>query len=106
MGATLNVADQHHAYTLTDRGTYLALKERLSLVPLVKGDPRLLNVYHAYVVNPDKHPGVKRAQAEAFVAFLVAPATQRMIGDFGKAKYGRSLFVPDAGKPEPQPAGR
>ena len=56
MGATLLVADARQTYTLTDRGTYLAFKDKLSLVPLVEGDPRLLNIYHAYVVNPGKHP--------------------------------------------------
>jgi tungstate transport system substrate-binding protein len=106
MGATLQVADQHRGYTLTDRATYLALKERLRLVPVFEGDPRLLNVYHAYVVNPAKHTGVKREAAERFVSFLVEPETQRLIGDFGKAKFGQSLFVPDAGKPEPQLVGR
>jgi tungstate transport system substrate-binding protein len=98
MGATLQVADQHNGYTLTDRATYLALKNRLALVPLVEGDPRLLNVYHAYVVNPAKHRGVKVPQARAFVAYLVSPEAQRLIGRFGVARFGQQLFVPDAGK--------
>jgi tungstate transport system substrate-binding protein len=98
MGATLTVADEHRAYTLTDRATYLALRQRLALVPLVEGDPRLFNVYHAYVVSPERHPAVKKAEAESFVAFLVSPATQAMIARFGVARFGRPLFVPDAGK--------
>ena len=102
MGATLNVADQHDGYTLTDRATYLALKPRLSLVPVFEGDPRLLNIYHAYVVNPVKHPGTKAEDAERFVAFLVSPETQRAIGEFGRARFGESLFVPDAGKDSAQ----
>ena len=104
MGATLLVADQHRAYTLTDRATYLALRSaasRLTLVPVVEGDARLRNVYHVYVVNPIKHPKVRRAQAAAFVAFLVAPPTQRLIERFGTARYGQPLFIPDAGKPDP-----
>jgi tungstate transport system substrate-binding protein len=102
MGATLNVADQHRAYTLTDRGTYLALKPRLSLVPVFEGDARLLNVYHAYIVNPAKHPRAKATAAERFVAFLVSPETQRRIGEFGRARFGQALFVPDAGKDSTQ----
>lgn len=98
MGATLNVANQRRAYTLTDRATYLALRPRLSLVPLYDGDPTLLNVYHAYVVNPAKHAGVKAHAAEQFVTFLVSPAAQRVIGAFGRSRFGEPLFIPDAGK--------
>lgn len=98
MGATLNIADQHRGYTLTDRATYLALRPRLSLVPLFEGDARLLNVYHAYVVNPEKHRRVNAEEAERFVEYLVSPEVQRVIGEFGRARFGQSLFVPDAGK--------
>ncbi|HET6577184.1 MAG TPA: substrate-binding domain-containing protein [Gemmatimonadales bacterium] len=100
MGATLLVAEQRQGYTLTDRATYLALGARLTLVPLVEGAPSLLNVYHAYVVNPSRHPGVRLPEARAFVAFMVAPATQRLIRDFGRARFGQPLFYPDAGKDE------
>jgi tungstate transport system substrate-binding protein len=55
MGATLNIADQKRGYTLSDRGTFLALRKRVELVILYEGDPRLHNRYHAYVVNPAKH---------------------------------------------------
>ena len=102
MGATLLVADQRRTYTLTDRATYLAFRGRIRLVPVLENDPRLLNVYHAYVVNPAKHPGVKTALARAWVAFLVAPEAQRVIGQFGRAQFGQALFVPDAGKTEAQ----
>ena len=102
MGATLLVADQRRAYTLTDRATYLAFRGRIALVPVLENDPRLLNVYHAYIVNPAKHPGVRPALARRWVGFLVAPATQRVIGAFGRAKFGQALFVPDAGKTEAQ----
>lgn len=98
MGATLNIADQRQAYTLTDRATYLALRDRLKLAVVFEGAAPLLNIYHVYVVNPAQHPGVKAAQARAWVAFLVAPETQALIGNFGKEKYGQPLFVPDAGK--------
>lgn len=95
MGATLLIADERRAYTLTDRGTYLAFRARLALVPVVEGDARLRNIYHAYVVST---PGslAHRADAEAFVEFLAAPATQRLIGRFGRARFGQPLFFPDA----------
>jgi tungstate transport system substrate-binding protein len=96
MGATLLVADSRQTYTLTDRGTYLAFKDKLSLVPLVEGDPELQNIYHAYVVNPGKHPTARRSEAMRFVRFLIDPKTQEWIGQFGRAKFGQPLFVPDA----------
>jgi tungstate transport system substrate-binding protein len=97
MGATLLIASEHRGYTLTDRGTYLALRRQLDLVPLVEGDPSLLNVYHAYVVNPAKHPKVKPAEARALVAFLASKPAQAMIGSFGTSRFGKPLFFPDAG---------
>ena len=105
MGATLNVADQKQGYTLTDRATYLSLKKGasgkgLGLENVFEKAAPLLNVYHVYVVNPAKHPGVKAAQARAFNAFMVAPRIQTLIADFKKAEYGESLFVADAGKKE------
>jgi len=96
MGATLNVADQKRAYTLTDRGTYLALRRRLSLKILSEGDTRLLNVYHAYVVNPQRHDRVNAAGARRFVEFLISSETQRAIGEFKRQEYGEPLFFPDA----------
>jgi tungstate transport system substrate-binding protein len=96
MGATLNVADQRRAYTLTDRGTYLALRKRVELAILFEGDPALQNIYHVYVVNPAKHEDVRAAGARAFVAFLVSPAIQQAIGNFKRQEYGQPLFFPDA----------
>lgn len=98
MGATLNVADQLGSYTLTDRGTYLALKKNLQLEVVFEGARELLNVYHTYVVNPERHPGVKAAQARAWVAFLVSEEAQGVIRTFGTEKYGEPLFFPDGGK--------
>jgi tungstate transport system substrate-binding protein len=101
MGATLNVANQKAAYTLTDRATYLSLKKNLGGLDIVfEGAKPLLNIYHVYIVNPAKHSGVKDAQARAFVDFMVAPATQKTIGDFKKAEFGQQLFIADAGKAE------
>jgi tungstate transport system substrate-binding protein len=100
MAATLQMADQKRAYTISDRGTYLAWQDKVQLVPLVEGDPRLFNVYHVMEVNPRNAPRVNTAGGKAFADFLVAPATQALIGEFGKSRFGRSLFVPDAGKPD------
>jgi tungstate transport system substrate-binding protein len=105
MGATLLVADARQTYTLTDRGTYLAFKDKLSLEALVEGDPRLLNIYHAYVVNPGKHPTVKRSEAARFVRYLTEHKVQEWIGKFEQAKFGEPLFVPDA-LPSTRPVSR
>jgi tungstate transport system substrate-binding protein len=96
MGATLNIADQKRAYTLTDRGTYLSLGKRVGLDIVFQGDTTLRNVYHVYLVNPAKHPKVRRAEGRAFVDFLVSPAVQQAIGAFKRDAYGESLFFPDA----------
>jgi tungstate transport system substrate-binding protein len=101
MGATLLLADEKHAYTLTDIGTYLAWRAKLELVPLVDGDSLLYNVYHVLELNPKTAPRANLAGGRALADFFVAPATQRMIGAFGKAQFGRSLFVPDGGTPDP-----
>jgi tungstate transport system substrate-binding protein len=96
MGATLNIADQKRVYTLTDRGTYLAQRARLKLVILFQGDPALRNVYHVYAVNQARHPKAKFAEAQQFIAFLVSPAIQRVIGSFGRDRFGDPLFFADA----------
>jgi tungstate transport system substrate-binding protein len=102
MGETLNVASEKAGYTLTDRGTYLALRKgrRLALEVVVEREPALLNVYHVIQVNPARWPKVNAAGAKAFSDFIVAPKTQEAIGKFGVEKFGAPLFVPDAGKPE------
>ncbi|MGI9952566.1 substrate-binding domain-containing protein [Moorellaceae bacterium AZ2] len=102
MGQTLNIASEKGGYTLTDRGTYLALKKNLKLDILLEGEKSLLNIYHAMQVNPDKFPGleINSEGAKAFIDFLLAPETQKIIGDFGRDKYGQPLFFPDAGKDE------
>jgi tungstate transport system substrate-binding protein len=100
MGQTLNVASEKKAYTLSDRGTYLALKKNLSLEILVQGDAVLLNIYHVMEVNPKKWPKVNFAAAKAFADFMVSKETQQVIRTFGVDKYGSPLFFPDAGKNE------
>jgi tungstate transport system substrate-binding protein len=100
MGETLRIASEKIGYTLTDRGTYLALRDPLQLDVLVEGDPALLNIYHVITVNPDKWPKVNYTGAKVFADFLVSPDTQKLIGEFGVDKFGQPLFIPDAGKAE------
>ena len=100
MGQTISVAAEKKAYTLADRGTYLALKKNLGLDILVEGDAILLNIYHVIEVNPDKWPKVNAAGAKAFADFMVSRQVQRIIKTFGVDKYGSPLFFPDAGKKE------
>jgi tungstate transport system substrate-binding protein len=98
MGATLTIASEKNAYTLTDRATYLANKANLQLDILVEKDTSLLNVYHVITVNPDKWPKVNYEGAMAFAKWITQPATQDVIGKFGVDKYGQQLFIPDATK--------
>ena len=100
MGDTLRIASEKAGYTLTDRATYLALKDTLNLTILYEGDAALLNIYHVITVNPDKWPKVNYAGALAFANWLVSPEIQKTIGNFGMDKYGQPLFFADAGKPE------
>ncbi|MEI6262292.1 MAG: substrate-binding domain-containing protein [Deltaproteobacteria bacterium] len=98
MGATLLMASEKAGYTMTDRATYLAQKANVKLEILSEGDKPLLNIYHVMQVNPEKFSKVNTAGAKAFVEFMIAPETQKVIGEFGKDKYGASLFFPDAVK--------
>lgn len=98
MGQTLNVAAEKKGYTLTDRGTYLAMKKNLNLDILVEGDAALLNIYHVIEVNSAKWPKANAAGAKAFAAFMVSKQTQSIIKTFGIDKFGSPLFFPDAGK--------
>jgi tungstate transport system substrate-binding protein len=92
MGETLTIASQKRAYTLSDRGTFLATKG-LETKILEQGDAALQNYYHVIVV---RHAGTNVACAKAFSNWIVSPATQKLIGGFGRAKYGQPLFHPDA----------
>jgi tungstate transport system substrate-binding protein len=98
MGATLTIASEKGAYTLTDRATYLANKANLQLDLLLEKDNSLLNVYHVITVNPVKWPKVNYDGAIAFAKWITDPATQDVIGKFGVDKYGQQLFIPDANK--------
>src|SRR5882672_4315762 len=98
MGATLALADDRQAYTLSDRGTYLAFGRRVALAILVEGDRALLNVYAVLEVNPANGPRVNTAGGRAFADFMLAPGTQALIKTFGVERFGQPLFVPVADK--------
>jgi len=98
MGQTLGIADDRRAYTLADRGTWLAFQKRVSLPVLVERDKPLLNLYSVMEVNPTNGPRVNGAGGKAFVDFMLAPETQAVIKTFGADRYGQPLFVPIAGK--------
>jgi tungstate transport system substrate-binding protein len=99
MGATLRVADEHGGYTLSDRATWLS--QPGSLAVLNEGDRQLLNVYHVIEMTTRAGDRVQPDGAAAFADWIVGAPAQQKIGEFGRAKLGQQLFVPDAGKPEP-----
>lgn len=102
MGETLITANELGAYTLADRGTWLAMKENLPTMAILVGgatvgdnpDKALLNPYGVIPVNPERHPGVNAALAEQFAAWLVGPEAQQLIGAYGVEKFGQALFHP------------
>ncbi|OGC08676.1 hypothetical protein A2230_05985 [candidate division WOR-1 bacterium RIFOXYA2_FULL_36_21] len=102
MGATLTIANQKNAYTISDRATYLAFKDKINLkilyeeVEAVRELPLLQNPYHVIEVNPEKFTTINYAGAKAFSDFLVSQKTQKLIENFGKDKFGGSLFFGDA----------
>lgn len=100
MGETLRVAGEKEAYTLSDRATYLTQRETLALEVLSEGDTGLLNVYHVIEMTKKAGGRVRPDGAKAFADWIVAPSAQRLIGAFGREKFGRPLFTPDAGADE------
>lgn len=104
MGETLLFANEKGAYTLTDRGTWLAQQANLPNLTIVVGgasiaenaDKSLLNPYGVIPVNPEKHAGVNFDLATQFAEWLTSKPTQQMISDFGQAKFGQSLFYPNS----------
>jgi tungstate transport system substrate-binding protein len=97
MGAALNMASASNAYVLADRGTWLAFKNRGELTILVEGDKRLFNQYGVMLVNPAKHPTVKKDLGQQFIDWLVSPEGQRAIADY--KIDGQQLFYPNAEDP-------
>jgi tungstate transport system substrate-binding protein len=98
MGEVLIMAHEKGAYTLTDRGTYLAFQKegKIKLPILFEGDPTLFNAYGIIAVNPARHPSVNYIMAMALIGWVTSQEGQRIIADFGKEKFGVSLFFPDA----------
>jgi len=96
MGPALNIASSSSAYALTDRGTWLSFKNRGDLAILVEGDTKLFNQYGVIVVNPAKHPHVKKDLAQAFADWVTSPAGQASIAAY--RIDGQQLFFPNAGK--------
>ncbi len=96
MGPALNTASSMNAYILTDRGTWLAFKNRGELTILVEGDKRLFNQYGVMLVNPDKHPSVKKELGQVFVDWVISPDGQKAIAEY--KINGEQLFYPNAGE--------
>jgi tungstate transport system substrate-binding protein len=94
MGPALNSASSMNAYVLSDRGTWLAFRNRGDLAIAVEGDKRLFNQYGVMLVNPDKHPTVKRELGQAFIDWIVSPEGQQAIAEFRIG--GEQLFFPNA----------
>jgi len=102
MGATLGIANDRNAYTISDRATYLAYRKRLILAVLIEGDKPLLNIYSVMEVNPANGPRINVIGGKAFADFMVAPETQTVIKSFGLEKFAQPLFIPIAGMREEQ----
>jgi tungstate transport system substrate-binding protein len=98
MGATLGIAEDRRAYTITDRATYLAFQKRVTLKVLVEGDRPLLNIYSVMEVNPANGPRVNTVAGRAFADFMLSPEVQQVVKTFGVDRHGQPLFVPIAGK--------
>jgi tungstate transport system substrate-binding protein len=99
MEKTQRIANEKRGYTLTDRGTWLATKDKdkLEMVVVLEGDPVLFNQYGVMAVNPEKHKQAKHKEAMVFINWLISPEGQQAIGAF-KDKHGNQLFIPNAKK--------
>jgi len=98
MGATLQMADEMRAYTLTDRATWLILTRdgRINLPAVCEKAPDLLNYYGVILVNPARHPHINVTGGQAFVEWMIKDSTQQLIGRYGLAEFGGALFTPNA----------
>jgi len=97
MGAALNMARESNGYVLSDRGTWISFKNKDDLQILVEGDRRMFNQYSVILVNPDKHPNVKKEFGQVFIDWLVSPDGQKVIGNY--KINGERLFYPNADDP-------
>ncbi len=94
MGAALNTAGAGNAYVLSDRGTWIHYKNKDQLAVLVEGDKRMFNQYGVMLVNPEKHPTVKKDLGQAFIDYLISPEGQKAIANY--KINGEQLFYPNA----------
>lgn len=97
MGAALNAAAASDAYVLSDRGTWLSFRNKRDLVVVVEGDKRLFNQYGVMLVNPQKHPSVKKELGQQFIDWLISPEGQAAIAAY--KINGEQLFYPNANDP-------
>ena len=97
MGAALNTAAASNAYVLSDRGTWIHFKNKGDLQILVEGDKRMFNQYGVILVNPDKHPTVKKELGQQFIDYLISPEGQKDIANY--KIDGEQLFYPNASEP-------
>ncbi|AOY76277.1 substrate-binding domain-containing protein [Clostridium formicaceticum] len=96
MGAVIQMTDEMLGYTLTDRATYLSMKNDLELQVVTEGDTKLFNQYGIIAVNPEKNDKINFEAAEIFINWMLSDKGQQLIGEFGKAEFGQSLFIPNA----------
>ncbi len=101
MGEAAKIANEKQAYILIDRGTFLSLQKSISLVILVEDQKDLFNPYGVIIVNNAKFAKVNEVDAKKFVDWITSPEVQKLIGKFGKAKYGQALFTPSAATGNP-----
>lgn len=95
MGAVLQMADEKQGYTLTDRATYLSMKDELDLVIITEKNEKMYNQYGVMMVNPEKYP-IKEAEVQEFIDWILSEEGQGHIAEFGVEKFGQPLFIPNA----------
>ena len=96
MGDVLQMADEMQGYTLSDRATYLSMRDNLELVIVTEGDERLFNQYGVIAVNPEKNEQINAEGAQAFIEWLLSAETQELISQYGVEEFGEPLFIPNA----------
>lgn len=96
MGDVIQMADELVAYTMSDRATYLSMKDKIDLKVVVEGDSILFNQYGVIPVNPDKNDIINNEGANTFVEWILSESTQELISEFGVEEFGQPLFVPNA----------
>ena len=97
MGAALGFANASNCYVLSDRGTWIHFGNKGDLQILVEGDKRMFNQYGVMLVNPAKHPDVKKDLGQQFIDWLVSPDGQQTIANY--KIDGQQLFYPNANDP-------